>query len=61
MLNFIRIWAAFVRRDFLNLASYRFSFLMGLASLLFYLLIFFFVGRVFTGLGSAYLARYGGE
>jgi ABC-2 type transport system permease protein len=61
MLNFIRIWVAFVRRDFLNLASYRFSFLMGLASLLFYLMIFFFVGRVFTGLGSAYLSRYGGE
>ena len=61
MINFFRIWAAFVRRDFLNLASYRFSFIMGLASLLFYLLIFFFVGRVFTGLGSAYLSRYGGE
>jgi ABC-2 type transport system permease protein len=61
MINFFRIWAAFVRRDFLNLASYRFSFIMGMASLLFYLLIFFFVGRVFTGLGSAYLSRYGGE
>ncbi len=61
MISFLRIWGAFARRDFLNLASYRFSFVMGLASLLFYLLIFFFVGRVFTGLGSAYLSRYGGE
>jgi ABC-2 type transport system permease protein len=61
MISFLRTWAAFVRRDFLNVASYRFSFFMGLASLLFYLLIFFFVGRVFSGLGSAYLARYGGE
>ncbi|HUV87754.1 MAG TPA: ABC transporter permease [bacterium] len=61
MISLFRIWVAFVRRDFLNLASYRFSFIMGLASLLFYLLIFFFVGRVFSGLGSMYLSRYGGE
>ncbi|MEE8640738.1 MAG: ABC transporter permease [bacterium] len=61
MISFFRIWGAFARRDFLNIASYRFSFVMGLASLLFYLLIFFFVSRVFTGLGSAYLSRYGGE
>jgi ABC-2 type transport system permease protein len=61
MSSFFRIWLAFARRDFLNLASYRFSFIMGLASLLFYLLIFFFVGRVFSGLGSAYLSRYGGQ
>ncbi|UCH79311.1 MAG: ABC transporter permease [Candidatus Coatesbacteria bacterium] len=61
MFRFLRIGAAFLRRDFLNLASYRLSFLMGFASLLFYLLIFFFVGRVFSGLGSSYLARYGGE
>jgi ABC-2 type transport system permease protein len=61
VLSFLRIWAAFLRRDMLNLASYRFSFLMGLASLLFYLTIFFFVGRIFSGLGSAYLGRYGGE
>jgi ABC-2 type transport system permease protein len=59
--NFFRIWAAFLRRDLVNLASYRLSFLLGLASLVFYLLIFFFVGRVFSGLGSAYLGRYGGE
>jgi ABC-2 type transport system permease protein len=59
--NFLRIWAAFLRRDLVNLASYRLSFLLGLASLVFYLLIFFFVGRVFSGLGSAYLGRYGGE
>jgi ABC-2 type transport system permease protein len=61
MFNFFRVWAAFVRRDALGVASYRFSFLMGLASLVFYLMIFFFVGRVFSGLGSAYLGRYGGE
>lgn len=61
MINFFRIWAAFFRRDLINLASYRLSFLMGLASLIFYLLIFFFVGRVFSGLGSAYLGKYGGE
>jgi len=61
MLRFLRIGAAFLRRDFLNLASYRLSFVLGLTSLLFYLLIFFFVGRVFSGLGSNYLARYGGE
>ncbi|NIT35609.1 MAG: ABC transporter permease [candidate division Zixibacteria bacterium] len=60
MFNFFRVWAAFFRRDFLNLASYRLSFFMALVSLVFYLLIFFFVGRVFSGLGSAYLSRYGG-
>jgi ABC-2 type transport system permease protein len=61
VISFLRTWLAFARRDFLNLASYRFSFVMGFASLLFYLLIFFFVGRVFSGLGSAYLSRYGGQ
>jgi len=59
--SFLRIWAAFLRRDILNMASYRLSFVMTWASLLFYLLIFFFVGKVFSGLGSTYLARYGGD
>jgi ABC-2 type transport system permease protein len=59
--KFLRIWLAFLRRDYLNLASYRLAFVMGFAPLVFYLLIFFFVDKVFSGLGSSYLARYGGD
>jgi len=60
MFNFARLCWAFARRDFANLVSYRLQLLLGVASLLFYLLIFFFVSAAFSGMGARYLARYGG-
>ena len=61
MRDFFRLWVAFLRRDFLHAASYRMSFVFGLVPLFFYLVVFFFMGKIFSGLGSGYLAGYGGE
>lgn len=60
MLSFLRLWWAFLRRDFMNAASYRLAFISDFASILFYVIIFFFVGKIFTDLGATLLGRYGG-
>ena len=61
MVGFARLWWAFIRRDMLTAASYRANVLLNVLSLGSYLLIFFFVGRLFSGIGSSYLTKYGGE
>jgi ABC-2 type transport system permease protein len=56
-----KIWA-FYKRDVLLAASYRFSFLMDLARTFFFLLSFFFIGRlVDQGAPGGVLAPYGGD
>jgi len=44
----------------MNAASYRLAFLADFSSILFYVVIFFFVSKIFTDLGSSFLGRYGG-
>ena len=52
---------AFVRRDFLNDVSYRFAFFFNLASILFTVLTFFFIAKLFSRSFSPYLNEYGGQ
>lgn len=52
---------AFLRKDFQVALSYRFNLLLSLLGFLFSLLVFFFIGRTFTGALSPHLERYGGE
>lgn len=61
MLDLLRMTAAFARRDFLEAISYRFAVALALVPPLFYLVLFFFVGKIFSGLGVPFLIRYGGE
>jgi len=53
--------AAFVRRDFLEDASYRFAFLGQAAGMLVSALTFYFIGRVFGKAVASYLQPYGGD
>jgi ABC-2 type transport system permease protein len=51
----------FLRRDFLELISYRFNLFMKFGSLIIGVFFFFFIGRTFAGSFSTYLARYGND
>ena len=55
-----RIWA-FVKRDFLQMASYRMNFVLSLLGILFSCLTFFFFSRLLEGQKIATLVPYGGE
>lgn len=52
---------AFVKKDFLEAASYKLAFLMQITSMFFSLLIFFFLSKVFGQVISMELERYGGD
>lgn len=54
-----KVWA-FVRRDFLQMASYRTNFVFSMLGILFSSLTFFFFSRLFQGQDVAALAPYGG-
>lgn len=52
---------AFIKRDLLTETSYRFSFLLDIFGILFSVLTFYFIARLFGEKASPYLARYGGN
>lgn len=52
---------AFVKKDFQVRISYRFNLLLGSAGIFVSLLMFYFIGKTFTGAMSPYLQRYGGD
>jgi len=52
---------SFLRRDFMEAASYRLSFLWQIFGVLFSVVMFYFIARLFGTSASPYLAAYGGE
>ncbi len=58
-MNFARIIAAFIRRDFLAEKSYRLSFALGALATLANLAVFFFIGKLFGGGLAPQLEPYG--
>lgn len=58
---FLRRLFAFVMRDFLSDVSYRFAFFFNIASILFSVLTFFFIARLFNHGVNPYLKEYGGH
>ncbi len=52
---------AFIRRDILVALSYRFSLFLSLGSSIISLLIFYFIGRTFSGAISPFLEPYGND
>jgi len=57
---FRKCWAL-VKRDFLNEISYKFSFFLQLFGILFSVLVFYFLSRLFVGSEVPYLKPYGGD
>jgi len=60
-LNFFRKAFVFLKRDLLINASYKFAFLFDLGSIIFSVLTFFFVARLFGEKALIYLTNYGGD
>lgn len=58
---FFRTAFAFIKRDFQVNISYRFAFLLNMLSILFSVLTFFFIAKLFGERASPYLEKYGGE
>lgn len=58
---FIHRALAFVKRDFLNDVSYRFNFIFNILGILFSVLTFFFIAKLFGDKVNPYLESYGGE
>jgi len=52
---------AFLKRDFLINSSYRFSFIFDFFTILFSVLTFFFIAKIFGKGASQYLTNYGGD
>jgi ABC-2 type transport system permease protein len=52
---------AFLRRDFLELISYRFRLFMNFGGMLIGVFFFFFIGKTFNNSFSVYLSRYGND
>ena len=52
---------AFIKKDILVALSYRFRLLLGLGSSIISLLIFYFIGRTFSGAISPFLEPYGND
>ena len=52
---------AFIKRDFIEEASYKFSFLSNIFSIFLNLLTFFFLAKLFGSTVNPYLAQYGGN
>jgi len=61
MTQTLRIIGSFVERDLRRLLSYRFALLMQCGAALVYLLVFFYIAKVFDPMASPYLAAYGGD
>jgi len=57
----LRLSLAFLRRDLLNEASYRFSFLLQLGGILISIAIFYFLGELVGGAASSSLQAYGSD
>ena len=55
-----KVWA-FVKRDFIQDASYRLNFIFSLVGIFFSCLTFFFLSRLFAGQQTQTLIPYGGE
>lgn len=55
-----KIWA-FIKRDFLIQASYRFNFILTWANVFGSILIFYFIAKLFETGTSPYLVQYGGQ
>ena len=51
----------FIKRDFIIATSYRFAFLLQIAGILFSVLTFYFLARMFGGTAVPYLEPYGGD
>src|SRR5438093_910565 len=60
VLTLRKVWA-FVKRDFLQTASYRLNFVFSILAILFSCLTFFFSSRLLQGQDVATLRPYGGE
>jgi len=58
---FFRKAFAFIKRDFLIVTSYRFSFFMEIFGIVTTLLTFYFIGRLFKGRIVSHLVPYGGD
>ncbi|MCB4757581.1 MAG: ABC transporter permease [Elusimicrobia bacterium] len=56
-----RHFYAFLLRDFYQTISYRFAFLLDVASVFFNAATFYFVAKLFDAATSPYLANYGGQ
>jgi ABC-2 type transport system permease protein len=52
---------AFLKKDFLVTLSYRFNILLSLIGIFLSALMFYFIGKTFSGAISPYLERYGGD
>jgi ABC-2 type transport system permease protein len=52
---------AFIKRDFLVRISYRLNLLLSLVGVFGSVLMFYFIGKTFSGTMSPYLQRYGGD
>jgi ABC-2 type transport system permease protein len=61
LIKFCLISLAFLRRHLVEMFSYRFQFVLSLVRTSFFLLIFFFIADLITGIGSPYLDKYGGD
>ncbi len=57
----LRLVRAFLRRDWLNEISYRFSFLLQFFGVFFSVAVFHFVARLFGDSAAAFLEPYGGD
>lgn len=53
--------AAFIRRDFKTLLSYRFAFFLQFFGIFFSILTFFFIAKLFGEAASPHLSNYGGD
>ena len=56
----IKCWA-FLKRDFINEVSYKFSFFLQFFGIFFSILVFFFLSKLFEGQEIPYLKPYGGN
>lgn len=61
MLQLLKLFGAFFKRDLLIETSYRISFLINFGSIFFGTFTFFFVSRIIDQTGSAFLEPYGGD
>jgi ABC-2 type transport system permease protein len=61
MRSFVLLILAFLRRYVKEMFSYRLQFILSLVRIAFFLVIFFFIADLITGIGSPYLEKYGGD
>jgi ABC-2 type transport system permease protein len=52
---------SFIKKDFLLEASYRFNFILQLAGIVFYILTFYFISKLFGRMNIPFLQSYGGD